>query len=150
MGVCVLASYSCSMNSGQPAPQSVRNYNNSHGSGIRHPHADLPLRPAPPCPAPYAPALPAPCRPPVPPRSLRMYNSLVERCFKDCVDSFRRKDLDATEEKVRQGRGGWGQGCCVADCSGRWEHGGEQGRWNGWGGEGREGPCCMCSTLPTH
>jgi hypothetical protein len=34
-----------------------------------------------------------------------MYNSLVERCFKDCVDSFRRKDLDATEEKVREG---WG------------------------------------------
>lgn len=34
-------------------------------------------------------------------RSLRMYNSLVERCFKDCVESFRRKDLDATEEKVR-------------------------------------------------
>lgn len=40
-----------------------------------------------------------------PTRSLRMYNSLVERCFKDCVESFRRKDLDATEEKVR--RGGW-------------------------------------------
>ena len=34
-------------------------------------------------------------------RSLRMYNSLVERCFKDCVESFRRKDLDAAEEKVR-------------------------------------------------
>lgn len=33
-------------------------------------------------------------------RSLRMYNTLVERCFKDCVESFRRKDLDATEEKV--------------------------------------------------
>ena len=32
--------------------------------------------------------------------SLRMYNSLVERCFTDCVDSFRRKDLDSTEEKV--------------------------------------------------
>lgn len=31
--------------------------------------------------------------------SLRMYNSLVERCFKDCVDSFRRKDLDSGEEK---------------------------------------------------
>lgn len=29
-----------------------------------------------------------------------MYNTLVERCFKDCVESFRRKDLDATEEKV--------------------------------------------------
>ncbi|KAL4441805.1 hypothetical protein ABPG77_003721 [Micractinium sp. CCAP 211/92] len=34
--------------------------------------------------------------------SLRMYNSLVERCFKDCVESFRRKDLDATEEKCVQ------------------------------------------------
>ena len=34
--------------------------------------------------------------------SLRMYNGLVERCFKDCVESFRRKDLDSTEEKVRQ------------------------------------------------
>lgn len=33
--------------------------------------------------------------------SLRMYNSLVERCFKDCVDSFRRKDMEPTEEKVR-------------------------------------------------
>ena len=30
-----------------------------------------------------------------------MYNGLVERCFKDCVESFRRKDLDSTEEKVR-------------------------------------------------
>ena len=33
-------------------------------------------------------------------RSLRMYNSLVEKCFKDCVESFRRKDLEGTEEKV--------------------------------------------------
>ena len=32
--------------------------------------------------------------------SLRMYNSLVEKCFKECVDGFRRKDLDATEERV--------------------------------------------------
>ena len=32
--------------------------------------------------------------------SLRMYNSVVERCFKDCVESFRRKDLEASEEKV--------------------------------------------------
>eukprot|EP00216_Chloropicon_sp_CCMP2111_P003322 CAMPEP_0198234770 /NCGR_PEP_ID=MMETSP1446-20131203/687_1 /TAXON_ID=1461542 ORGANISM="Unidentified sp, Strain CCMP2111" /NCGR_SAMPLE_ID=MMETSP1446 /ASSEMBLY_ACC=CAM_ASM_001112 /LENGTH=103 /DNA_ID=CAMNT_0043915591 /DNA_START=128 /DNA_END=439 /DNA_ORIENTATION=+ len=31
--------------------------------------------------------------------SLRMYNSLVERCFKDCVDSFRRKNLDGNEER---------------------------------------------------
>jgi hypothetical protein len=45
-----------------------------------------------------------------------MYNSLVERCFKDCVDSFRRKDLDATEEKVRQGRGGWGLGAGLLCC----------------------------------
>lgn len=30
--------------------------------------------------------------------SLRMYNSLVERCFTDCVDSFRRKTLDKQEE----------------------------------------------------
>ena len=29
-----------------------------------------------------------------------MYNNLVERCFRDCVDSFRRKDLEGTEEKV--------------------------------------------------
>ena len=29
-----------------------------------------------------------------------MYNSLVEKCFKDCVESFRRKDLEGTEEKV--------------------------------------------------
>lgn len=32
------------------------------------------------------------------PCSLRMYNSLVERCFTDCVDSFRRKSLDKQEE----------------------------------------------------
>lgn len=32
--------------------------------------------------------------------SLRMYNNLVERCFKDCIDGFRRKDLDSAEEKV--------------------------------------------------
>lgn len=32
--------------------------------------------------------------------SLRMYNALVERCFTDCVESFRRKDLDSTEERV--------------------------------------------------
>ncbi|KAL8116046.1 hypothetical protein AgCh_022509 [Apium graveolens] len=30
--------------------------------------------------------------------SLRMYNSLVERCFTDCVDSFRRKTLDKQED----------------------------------------------------
>lgn len=36
--------------------------------------------------------------------SLKMYNGLVERCFKDCVDSFRRKDLESSEEK------------CVARC----------------------------------
>lgn len=34
--------------------------------------------------------------------SLRMYNSLVEKCFKDCVDSFRRKDLESSEEKCVQ------------------------------------------------
>ena len=31
-----------------------------------------------------------------------MYNSLVERCFKDCVETFRRKDLDSGEEKCVQ------------------------------------------------
>ncbi len=36
-------------------------------------------------------------------RSLRMYNTLVERCFVDCVDSFRRKDLESAEEKVGAG-----------------------------------------------
>ncbi|GBG88268.1 hypothetical protein CBR_g46834 [Chara braunii] len=30
--------------------------------------------------------------------SLRLYNTLVERCFNNCVDSFRRKTLDKTEE----------------------------------------------------
>ena len=34
--------------------------------------------------------------------SLRMYNRLVEKCFKDCVDSFRRKNLDSNEERVRE------------------------------------------------
>ncbi len=32
-----------------------------------------------------------------------MYNTLVERCFVDCVDSFRRKDLESAEEKVGAG-----------------------------------------------
>ncbi len=36
--------------------------------------------------------------------SLKMYNGLVERCFKDCVDSFRRKDLEGSEEKVPTAR----------------------------------------------
>lgn len=40
-----------------------------------------------------------------PTHSLRMYNALVERCFCDCVDSFRRKDLEPTEER------------CVAKCA---------------------------------
>ncbi|XP_010535495.1 PREDICTED: mitochondrial import inner membrane translocase subunit TIM9 [Tarenaya hassleriana] len=30
--------------------------------------------------------------------SLRMYNSLVERCFSDCVDNFTRKTLQKQEE----------------------------------------------------
>lgn len=30
--------------------------------------------------------------------SLRLYNAVVERCFTDCVDSFRRKSLDKGEE----------------------------------------------------
>ncbi|CAM6129899.1 unnamed protein product [Calypogeia fissa] len=30
--------------------------------------------------------------------SLKMYNSLVERCFSHCVESFRRKTLDKQEE----------------------------------------------------
>ncbi|KAH7422482.1 hypothetical protein KP509_12G010600 [Ceratopteris richardii] len=30
--------------------------------------------------------------------SLRMYNSLVERCFMQCIDNFRRKTLDKQEE----------------------------------------------------
>ncbi|KAL0040209.1 hypothetical protein WJX77_000380 [Trebouxia sp. C0004] len=31
--------------------------------------------------------------------SLRMYNNVVERCFRDCVESFRRKDLESNEER---------------------------------------------------
>ncbi|XP_065877181.1 mitochondrial import inner membrane translocase subunit Tim9 [Euphorbia lathyris] len=30
--------------------------------------------------------------------SMRMYNSVVERCFTDCVDSFTRKSLAKQEE----------------------------------------------------
>ncbi|KAI4322142.1 hypothetical protein L6164_021862 [Bauhinia variegata] len=30
--------------------------------------------------------------------SLRMYNSLVERCFDDCVESFKHKSLQKQEE----------------------------------------------------
>ncbi len=29
-----------------------------------------------------------------------MYNNVVERCFRDCVESFRRKDLESGEERV--------------------------------------------------
>jgi len=32
--------------------------------------------------------------------SMRLYNNLVERCFNHCIESFRSKSLDATEEKV--------------------------------------------------
>ncbi|KAI4368837.1 hypothetical protein MLD38_011591 [Melastoma candidum] len=34
--------------------------------------------------------------------SLRMYNSLVERCFSDCVDSFKHKNLQKQEETCVQ------------------------------------------------
>lgn len=34
-------------------------------------------------------------------RSLKLYNNLVERCFRDCVQDFRGKSLDSGEEKVR-------------------------------------------------
>ncbi|OAY57957.2 mitochondrial import inner membrane translocase subunit TIM9-like [Manihot esculenta] len=30
--------------------------------------------------------------------SMRMYNSVVERCFNDCVDNFTRKSLQKQEE----------------------------------------------------
>lgn len=30
--------------------------------------------------------------------SLRMYNSLVERCFTDCIDTFQRKALTKQED----------------------------------------------------
>ena len=33
--------------------------------------------------------------------SLRMYNGLVEKCFSTCVQSFRRKDMEKDEERVR-------------------------------------------------
>ena len=33
--------------------------------------------------------------------SLKLYNKLVERCFNDCVQDFRSKNLDKDEEKVR-------------------------------------------------
>ena len=71
------------------------------------------------------------------PRSLRMYNRLVERCFTDCVESFRRKDLDSAEEKVSAGTAGVGVGsCCGAGaCWGGGMRGG--GPWGGgWGGGG--------------
>ncbi|KAG2670171.1 mitochondrial import inner membrane translocase subunit Tim9 [Juglans microcarpa x Juglans regia] len=34
--------------------------------------------------------------------SLRMYNSLVERCFNDCVDNFKHKSLQKQEETCVQ------------------------------------------------
>jgi Tim10/DDP family zinc finger len=33
-----------------------------------------------------------------------MYNNLVERCFTTCVDSFRRKTLEKSEETARARR----------------------------------------------
>ena len=47
------------------------------------------------------PALP-PCVRHPRPRSMRLYNNLVQRCFNDCVDDFRSKHLTDGEEKVRQ------------------------------------------------
>ena len=40
----------------------------------------------------------------LPRSSLRMYNNLVERCFVTCVDSFRRKTLEKSEETARARR----------------------------------------------
>ncbi len=34
--------------------------------------------------------------------SLRTYNSVVQRCFQDCISTFRSKNLDNTEERVSQ------------------------------------------------
>ena len=31
---------------------------------------------------------------------MRLYNSLVERCFRTCVDTFRSKTLTPDEDKV--------------------------------------------------
>jgi import inner membrane translocase subunit TIM9 len=33
--------------------------------------------------------------------SLKMYNNLVERCFKECAEDMRSKALTSSEEKVR-------------------------------------------------
>lgn len=41
--------------------------------------------------------------------SLRLYNNLVEKCFKDCVLDFRSKNLAKDEEKVTS--------CDMAQCS---------------------------------
>lgn len=69
-------------------------------------------------------------------RSLRMYNSLVERCFRDCVTEFRSKDLNAAEEKV----GGTGIAVGVPLPTGSlltcMLAGGAAGvGWRGWGAE---------------
>ena len=39
--------------------------------------------------------------------SLRMYNELVERCFGECVDTFRTRTLDGKED------------ACIRKCSGK-------------------------------
>lgn len=36
--------------------------------------------------------------------SLKLYNNLVEKCFKECVLDFRSKNLGKDEEKVRRGQ----------------------------------------------
>lgn len=48
-------------------------------------------------------------------RSLRLYNALVERCFKDCVDDFRSKNLAKDEEKVRRTQQQGGERLCLCD-----------------------------------
>lgn len=62
--------------------------------------------------------------PPAPPpphaaaqRSLKMYNNLVERCFRECADDMRSKSLSSKEEQVRRragGRAGHAPGCFMS------------------------------------
>ena len=49
--------------------------------------------------------------------TLRMYNSLVERCFSECVNAFRSKTLSGPEEK------------CVTTCASKYlKHSGRVGQ----------------------
>jgi hypothetical protein len=89
--------------------------------------------------------------------SLKLYNNLVERCFKDCVLDFRSKTLGKDEEKVSSSKAGMGsngqcgplEGCRLQSCFVRWV----EGRTGSYAGRHTRivPACCVkCSSLTPH